>query len=326
MPNHNNRQLREEEEEAPRRARAARPPTARGRRSHPPTRPAAFCSDGTLLALGAAPKKGDISRYRTQGHTEVARRAAAARLRPDPPAAAAKRRRCDACEEDPSAHSFFSIGVDKRGWEVLYCCPARARRKEPYSSSEHTFKRIEAAMERARPAGTGKFVMAVDLHGLGVRDLDPRTGTICTSAFLAHLPGQIGQCCILDAPLLFKFSWRLIAALLDAETAEKVQMLRGESMHTTLKSTATQRGGLREVPKMSAAGLDHLPPSYAELVQPMDNRPPTVPATPPTAADGAAAADHADKEEMMVKIEDPQQQPLTTAALLAMYDDTEEFV
>ena len=184
-------------------------------------------------------------------------------------------------------------------------------------------------MERARPAGTGKFVMAVDLHGLGVRDLDPRTGTICTSAFLAHLPGQIGQCCILDAPLIFKFSWRLIAALLDAETAAKVQMLRGESMHTYFEKYCYPRQAafLREVLKMSARpGLDHLPPSYAELVQPMDNRPPTVPATPPTAADGAAAADHADKEEMMVKIEDPQQQPLTTAALLAMYDDTEEFV
>ena len=87
---------------------------------------------------------------------------------------------------------------------MLYSSPSRARLKDPASSVEHAMSCIEAAMRRAKEAGGGKFVLCVDLKGLGLRDLNPTTATTSSSYILNHYPGQIGQVVILDSPWTFK--------------------------------------------------------------------------------------------------------------------------
>ena len=52
---------------------------------------------------------------------------------------------------------------------------------------------IEKAMRVASPQGSGKFVLCVDLNGLGMRDLNPVTATTSASFILNHYPGCIGQ-------------------------------------------------------------------------------------------------------------------------------------
>ena len=192
----------------------------------------------------------------------------------DPDPAAAPPRCCEYCDKDDTSHCFFSIGQDQRGWEVLYCCPPRSRLKDPASSSAHAFKCIEAAMERATPQGpgTGKFLLAVDLHGLGFRDLDPRTAALCVPALISHYPGQIGQVAILDSPLAFKVAWAAIAPMLDAGTAARVQMLRGDAMGRYFRDhlTQSQADFLNEIIRMKSAP-GSLPASIKTLLQPLDN-------------------------------------------------------
>ena len=110
----------------------------------------AFCCDGTLLRyLHAHPEKHSASKAHSALRATLKWRDAHG-FDPDP--AAAELRTCEQCDADPTSHCFFSIGHDKRGWAVLYCCPPRSALKDPASSSLHAFKCIEAAMEQA-PGG-----------------------------------------------------------------------------------------------------------------------------------------------------------------------------
>lgn len=192
----------------------------------------------------------------------------------DPDPATAPPRVCEQCAADQDSHCFFSIGHDRRGWEVIYCCPPRSRLKDPASSSMHAFKCFEAIDARAPDGrGTGKFVMAVDLHGLGFSDLNPQTALTTTSAILAHYVGQIGQVVILDAPFAFKGIWAMLSSMLDATNAARVQMLRGEAMgrYFAQHLTEDQANFMQEVLKMKAVP-GSLPPTVHKLRMPLDTR------------------------------------------------------
>ena len=69
---------------------------------------------------------------------------------------------------------------------MLLCVPSSA-------GSEKCVMEIEKAMRVASPQGSGKFVLCVDLNGLGMRDLNPVTATTSASFILNHYPGCIGQ-------------------------------------------------------------------------------------------------------------------------------------
>ena len=62
---------------------------------------------------------------------------------------------------------------------------------------------------RPPPTHTGKFVLCVDLHGLGLRDLNPTTATTAVGYILNHFPGAIGQVGRLSLGL----AWRGLAWL-----------------------------------------------------------------------------------------------------------------
>jgi hypothetical protein len=142
---------------------------------------------------------------------------------------------------------------------------------------------LEAAMERAPVAGTGKFCLTVDLHGLGLRDLNPATATTCCSAILTHYPGQIGQVCILDAPFVFKAIWSLLTPMIPEETAKRVQMLRGEAMNQYFERhfSAEQSAFMMETLFKLPARPGSLPESLSKLRQPLNNRPTQEPSGEP---------------------------------------------
>lgn len=123
-----------------------------------------------------------------------------------------------------------------------------------------------------RRPGAGKFLLAVDLHGLGFRDLNPGTAATCVPAILSHYPGQIGAVAILDAPLAFKVAWAAIASMLDAQTAEKVQMLRGDAMDVYFQAhlTEAQASFMHQILNLKSAP-GSLPDATAALRQPLSN-------------------------------------------------------
>ena len=240
----------------------------------------AFCTEATLLRYLAyhdkqSDKQADPTGAKTASKAHAALQATlkwrgAQGFDPDP--ADKVPRRCEQCEQDPNSHCFFSIGLDKRGWEVIYCCPPRSRLKDPASSSAHAFKCFEAVADRAPGGvGTGKFLMCVDLHGLGFSDLNPATAMMTTTAILSHYVGQIGQICILDAPFTFKGLWAMISGMLDAVNAAKIQMLRGEAMtsYFTAYFTEPQAQYMREVLQMKAVP-GSLPACTQALRMPLD--------------------------------------------------------
>ena len=54
---------------------------------------------------------------------------------------------CEGCETNAFAHCFFGLGVDKRGWEVVYACPGRSGGKEPNSLVRHLILSLESIFE-----------------------------------------------------------------------------------------------------------------------------------------------------------------------------------
>ena len=140
---------------------------------------------------------------------------------------------CDGCEADAFGHCLFSIGVDRRGWEVVYSCPGRSRIKEPSSLVRHLFLWLESIFEgpfESRPGSSTSMVLLVDLHGFGLSDMDPRVALRCVPAVLNHYPDRVAQVALLDSPWIFKSIWSLITPLLDDTMKMKVRMLRGDAM------------------------------------------------------------------------------------------------
>ena len=56
---------------------------------------------------------------------------------------------CEGCETNAYNHCFFSLGVDKRGWEVMYACPGRSAVKVRDLSA-----RLAVAMHVGPPSHT----------------------------------------------------------------------------------------------------------------------------------------------------------------------------
>ena len=175
---------------------------------------------------------------------------------------------CRACEADPDSHCFFALGPDARGWELMYACPARSRRKDPDGGLAHMYMVFESAF--ARNSAPGKIAWLIDLKNLGLRDIDPRTATTAVPVFANHYPERLGQVCLLDAPAVFKFIYSRITPLVDPLTARKVRMLRGEEQAQYLARylTPAQAGFMREALQMKATP-GSLPACTAALRRPL---------------------------------------------------------
>ena len=51
---------------------------------------------------------------------------------------------CEGCETHAFGHCFFSCGVDRRGWEVVYACPGRSGLKEVNGLVRHMILILES--------------------------------------------------------------------------------------------------------------------------------------------------------------------------------------
>lgn len=196
------------------------------------------CTDETLQRyLHAYPKK---ERAYSALSATLEWRAERGYDAPSPP------RTCHYCAEEPNHACFFSLGQDaKRGWEVFYSCPPRSIHMDVEKLAHHTFLQLERALERSP-----KYVLLVDLHGMGMRDLDPRTAVGVLRALLSHYPGRLGQGLLLDMPWLF--TWELLRKVMNEETAAKVLMLSGTASHSYFDEwlTPAQATFMKEVLEM----------------------------------------------------------------------------
>ena len=132
-------------------------------------------------------------------------------------------RSCACCDADPFAHCFFSVGLDRRGWEVAYCCAGRTTKKDATSITRHFVAFLEATF--ARHDAPSHFIILLDLHGFGLGDLDPRVAVRCITVLLSHYPDRVAQVAILDAPWVFAAVWAVLKQAIDPLSQQKACML-----------------------------------------------------------------------------------------------------
>ena len=130
---------------------------------------------------------------------------------------------CAHCARDPDSHCFLSLGPDRRGWQLLYCCPARGKYKAAEEQMRHMCLCLEAAFDRG--AAPGRFRWLIDLRGMGLADMDPRVASGAAPMLMQHQLGRLGQAVLLDAPPLFQAFWRTVSPLLDAASASRFHFL-----------------------------------------------------------------------------------------------------
>ena len=156
---------------------------------------------------------------------------------------ASELRSCECCDKDPFAHCLFSIGTDRRGWEVAYSCAGRTTKKDPTTISRHLVAFLEETFARAERPPT-HFGILLDLHGLGVGDLDPRVAVRAITILLTHYPDRVGQVAIVDAPWFFSGIWSILCKAIDPLSQQKARFLtRGAQTEEYLSTYLTPAQG-----------------------------------------------------------------------------------
>lgn len=160
---------------------------------------------------------------------------------------------CECCVRDLNSHAFISLGRDKAGWEVVYCCPARSIMKDPETQLRHMTMVLERAFDHG--AAPGRFRWMIDLRNMGLADLDPRVGTGAAPMIMSHYPGRLGQAVLLDAPGIFIGFWKMISQALDAPTRARFNLLPKEDKQAYFKEHLypTQAHFMTEILKTKAA-------------------------------------------------------------------------
>lgn len=133
---------------------------------------------------------------------------------------------CPACASQPNAHCFFPIGLDSRGWKLVYSCASRAMDRRAESSVIHMSRIMEQLFDKG--AAAGKIVWIIDMHGFGWKDMDTSMARTAVPFFSNHYPERMGQIVLLDPPAIFKGFWDIVSSLVDPVTRRKVCMLRAD--------------------------------------------------------------------------------------------------
>eukprot|EP00615_Pteridomonas_danica_P012556 CAMPEP_0114336896 /NCGR_PEP_ID=MMETSP0101-20121206/6013_1 /TAXON_ID=38822 ORGANISM="Pteridomonas danica, Strain PT" /NCGR_SAMPLE_ID=MMETSP0101 /ASSEMBLY_ACC=CAM_ASM_000211 /LENGTH=336 /DNA_ID=CAMNT_0001468973 /DNA_START=30 /DNA_END=1040 /DNA_ORIENTATION=+ len=138
---------------------------------------------------------------------------------------------CLHCREDPSAHCFYRVGLDRIGRHVIYSCAARARNRVVVDNMEHMAYEFERIFDHN--SAPGKVVWVIDFKGFGLRDCNPAMGSTALPMFAAHYPERLGQIVLVDPPRIFAGLWAGVQPILDPVTKSKVVFLRGEANFKT---------------------------------------------------------------------------------------------
>jgi len=172
---------------------------------------------------------------------------------------------CPACAKSASAHCFIPLGEDKRGWQLIYSCAARAEDKHSDSSVTHMSVTLERLFDGS--SKPGKIVWLIDMHGFGWRDFDMSMATTVVPMFSNQYPERMGQIVILDPPAGLKLIWEGLVSLLDPVTRRKIKMLRADKLEyfRTYCKTDAQYAFLDAVLQMKAVP-GNLPAAEMERV------------------------------------------------------------
>jgi len=112
------------------------------------------------------------------------------------------------------------------------------------------------------PSEDGRSIYVVDLEGIRLTDFvgDVVTFVRKASDFTSkHYPERSGHIFIVNVPSWFNFIWRTLKPMVDAETVDKISILRGaDAIHWALRE---------RIP------IENIPPDYGGLSMPLGYSP-----------------------------------------------------
>lgn len=128
---------------------------------------------------------------------------------------------CRACARDPKSHYMQVVAWDRGRRPTIYSClsiPTCRTMEDTRAHMIATFQQAIACMA----GGVEDWVWVLDMHGFGLRDIDPRIAFAFLKVSAAHYPERLAQAYIVSAPRIFSTFWHSISPFIDAKTKAKV--------------------------------------------------------------------------------------------------------
>lgn len=180
---------------------------------------------------------------------------------------------CVACGSVPKAHYMQVFGWDAFSRPSIYSCLSVASDRDLEHNRRHMVSCFEQAIA-AMPPGVESWGWVLDMHGFGMRDLDPRLAYAFLKISASYYPERLAHAYIIGAPTLFSTFWKGISPFIDPKTKEKI---------TFANFTKTKKAGaggdaaraLREANAKLVKSLErHYPPESIDwlLAEMADNR------------------------------------------------------
>lgn len=134
---------------------------------------------------------------------------------------------CPCCQSDPRQHSFFRIGTDAAGRDVIYSCAGRSLNKNCQPALMHMALELERMFRGS--SAPGQAVWIIDFAGFGLADCNPRAGLAAVPMFANHYSERFAQIVLFGMPALANSMVRVIMKLVDSVTRRRVVILKSEA-------------------------------------------------------------------------------------------------
>lgn len=128
---------------------------------------------------------------------------------------------CRACAREPKSHYMQVVAWDKGRRPTIYSCLSIPVSHSMEEGREHMVSVFEQAVAMM-PPGVEDWVWVLDMHGFGLRDVDPRLAFAFLKISASHYPERLAQAYVVSAPRIFTGFWATISPFIDPKTKAKV--------------------------------------------------------------------------------------------------------
>ena len=128
---------------------------------------------------------------------------------------------CPACPKDAKSHYMQVVAFDRGRRPAIYSCLSIPTNHALEDNRLHMISIFEQAIA-VMPPGVEDWVWVLDMHGFGLKNIDPRLAFAFLKVSAAHYPERLAQAYIISAPRVFHGFWKTIAPFIDPKTKSKI--------------------------------------------------------------------------------------------------------
>lgn len=128
---------------------------------------------------------------------------------------------CTACARDAKSHYMQVMAFDRGRRPTIYSCLSIPSNHTVEDNRVHMISIFEQAIALMQGA-VEDWVWVLDMHGFGLKNIDPRIAFAFLKVSAAHYPERLAQAYIISAPRIFHGFWKTITPFIDPKTKSKV--------------------------------------------------------------------------------------------------------